>query len=56
MMGVEGNRVKYHETPHSPHDLILCGKILGMVKETEGVVDVAHKSFGLSLYLNIDRK
>lgn len=47
MAGIEGNRVKYYETPHAPHDLILCGKILGMVKETEDVVELAHEFFNV---------
>ncbi|KAF2796961.1 hypothetical protein K505DRAFT_334743 [Melanomma pulvis-pyrius CBS 109.77] len=44
MAVIEGNRVKYCETPHAPHGLILCG-ILGMVKEMEDVGDVAHEVF-----------
>ena len=47
MAGIEGNRVKYYETPHAPHDLILCGKILGMVKETEDVVEAAKNFFSI---------
>jgi acetyl esterase/lipase len=47
MAGVEGNIVKYHETPNAPHDLILCGKLLGMGKETEDVVDSAHEFFDI---------
>jgi acetyl esterase/lipase len=47
MAGKAGNRVKYHETPYAPHDLILCGKIMGLQKETDEVVEVARDFFGL---------
>ena len=45
MARIEGNEVKYYGTPHAPHDLILCGKILVMVKETEDVVEAAKEFF-----------
>jgi acetyl esterase/lipase len=47
MARIEGNQVKYCETLHAPHDLILCGKILGMVKETEDVVEAAKGFFNI---------
>lgn len=54
MAGVEGNRVKYWETPHAPHDLALCGKLLGMVTEAKDVVDVANAFFEDAAYASSD--
>jgi len=45
MEGREGNRVRYWETPFAPHDLILCGNLLGMVRETGDVVELAKAFF-----------
>lgn len=45
MVDIEGNRVKYHETPYTPHDLILCGELLGLRRETEEVVQAANQYF-----------
>jgi acetyl esterase/lipase len=49
MARVGGNRVKYWETPHAPHDLALCGKLLGMVRETSDAADVASGFFEANL-------
>jgi acetyl esterase/lipase len=46
MTAVSGNRVRYFETPHAPHDLILVGKFFGLQMEAEDAVESAHEFFG----------
>jgi hypothetical protein len=47
MADISGNCIKYFESPHAPHNLILCRKILGLQKEMDKVVKAAGKFFGL---------
>jgi acetyl esterase/lipase len=49
MSNVEGNKVHFWDVMHAPHDIILCGPILGFQKEAEETAERAGEFFGLSL-------
>ncbi|KAF2196441.1 alpha/beta-hydrolase [Delitschia confertaspora ATCC 74209] len=46
MEGVEGNRIKYWETPNAPHDIMFIGNILGFWEEPAKAVRGARAFFG----------
>ncbi|KAH8707075.1 Alpha/Beta hydrolase protein [Phaeosphaeriaceae sp. PMI808] len=48
MAAVPGNRVRYFETAHAPHDIILCGGLLGLEKEARNAIKAADVFFQLS--------
>lgn len=41
MKAVRGNRVEIHDVAFAPHDILLCGEILGWEKEAEEVAQAA---------------
>jgi acetyl esterase/lipase len=45
MAALPGNKVKYYETPNAPHDLALCGGILGLEQQTVDAIEAADEYF-----------
>ncbi|PVH93536.1 alpha/beta-hydrolase [Periconia macrospinosa] len=45
MKAVPGNQIRFHETQHAPHDIIVAGGYTGFVKQAEEATEVARNFF-----------
>jgi acetyl esterase/lipase len=41
MIEIPGNQIRYHETKHAPHDIIIAGGWTGFVKQAEEATEIA---------------
>ena len=43
MKGVQGNTIELYVAPNAPHDVLLCGEILGFQKEADAAAAAAQR-------------